>query len=287
MLGKGVVDLQPATKALCRTESKGRMLRKRVITALWGVPLLIVIVWFDEPLSWFTILAAVWGLGAVLEFYRITAVFRILPLACFGLIWTILFILRPQYDFPVSLLLTSAVIFSLILLVFSLQRAGAFARWAWEMVGMLYVGWRLSYLVALRLDAGRSWVFLAFFATFASDTAAYFVGRALGRHRLAPRISPAKTWEGAIAGLVGGIIVSLIIVALFGLPLGYGHAIILGILVSVFGQLGDLVESLLKRHTGVKESGNLMPGHGGLLDRMDSVVFAGVVVYLYYIFVVV
>ena len=129
-------------------------------------------------------------------------------------------------------------------------------------------------------------MFLALFATFGSDTAAFFVGRALGRHRLAPRISPAKTWEGAVAGLVGGIIVSLIIVAIFDLSIGYGHAIILGILVSIFGQLGDLVESLLKRHTGVKESGNLMPGHGGLLDRMDSVVFAGVVVYLYYIFVV-
>jgi phosphatidate cytidylyltransferase len=263
------------------------MLRKRVITALWGVPLLIAAVWFDEPLPWFTVLAAIWGLLAVLEFYRMVES-RILPITCFGLLWTLFFILHPHfnYEFLVPLLLTSAIMLSLILMVLSPQKESTFANWAWVMAGILYVGWLLSYLVALRLDAGRGWVFLALFATFGSDTAAFFVGRALGRHRLAPRISPAKTWEGAIAGLFGGIIGSLIIVAIFGLPISYGQTIILGILVSIFGQLGDLAESLLKRNVGVKESGSLIPGHGGLLDRMDSVVFAGIVVYLYYTFIV-
>jgi len=264
------------------------MFRKRVITALWGIPLLIVAIWFNEPLPWFTVFAAVWGLLAVFELYRMMAVSRILPLACFGLIWTLLFILRPQFDFSVPLLLTSAVVLSLVLLVFGPKKEGAFTAWAWAMAGVLYIGWLLSYLVALRLDAGRAWVFLALFATFGSDTAAFFVGRALGRHRLAPRISPAKTWEGAIAGLLGAIIISLLFTlpTPLQLPLSYGQAVLLGILVSIFGQIGDLVESLLKRHTGVKESGSMMPGHGGVLDRMDSVVFAGVVVYLYYVFVV-
>ncbi len=278
------------------------MLRKRFITALWGIPLLIVAIWFDEPLPWFTVLAAVWGLLAVLEFFRITAVTRVLPLTIFGLLWTLLFIIYPHfadYEFPVpllSLLLTSSVAFSLIILVLNPKREGTFTDWAWVMAGVLYVGWLLSYLVALRLeDGGRYWVFLALFATFGSDTAAFFVGRALGRHRLAPRISPAKTWEGAVAGLLGAVIISL----LFTLPrlfiwtnpvylqnLNWWQAILLGILISAFGQFGDLAESLLKRHTGVKESGSLMPGHGGLLDRMDSVVFAGIVVYFYYIFVI-
>jgi phosphatidate cytidylyltransferase len=264
------------------------MLRKRFITALWGAPLLVAAVWFDEPLPWFTVFMAVWGLLAVLEFYRMAAVSRILPLTCFGLVWTLLFILHPHFDyeFLVPLLLTSAVVLSLILLVLGPQHEGAFTKWAWAIAGVLYVGWLLSYLVALRLDAGRAWVYLALFTTFGSDTAAFFIGKALGRHRLAPRISPAKTWEGAIAGIFGAIIVSLVVVIISGLPLSYLQAIILGILVSIFGQLGDLVESLLKRNTGVKESGNLMPGHGGVLDRMDSVVFAGIVVYLYYIFAV-
>ena len=106
---------------------------------------------------------------------------------------------------------------------------------------------------------------------------------------MAPRIRPKKTWEGAVAGVLGAVLVSLLLTLAtpFSLPIGYGQAVLLGLLVSVFGQLGDLVESLLKRNTGVKESGNTLPGHGGFLDRMASVVFACVVVYLYYTFVIV
>lgn len=254
------------------------MLRKRVMTALWGIPLLIAAVWFGKP--WFTVLVAIWGLLAVFEFYKLVAVSKVLPLTCLGLIWTLLFILSPhfEYEFLTPVLLTSAVILSLICLIPLPRKEGAFATWAWTVAGILYVGWLLSYLVALRgLDAGRDWVFLALAATFGSDTAAFFVGRALGRHRLAPSISPGKTWEGAIAGVFGAIIISLLFTLL--IPLSYGQAIFLGVLVSVFGQLGDLVESLLKRNMGVKDSSKLIPGHGGVLDRMDSIVFAGVAVY--------
>ena len=136
--------------------------------------------------------------------------------------------------------------------------------------------------MALRgLDDGRNWVFFALFTNFGSDTAAFFTGRALGRHHLAPQISPSKTWEGAIGGILGAIIISLLFTLppALSLPLSYGQAILLGLLVSIFGQLGDLVESLLKRNMGVKDSGRLVPGHGGALDRIDSIVFAGVVVY--------
>ena len=266
------------------------MLKKRVITAIWGLPLLIIAVWFDEPLPWFTILVAIWGLLAVFEFYRLVAVSEVRSLTAFGLLWTLLFILSPHfdYDFTVPLLLTSAIVLSLVWLVLYSQKEGVFLGWVWAIAGILYVGWLLSFLVSLRLDAGRNWVFFALFTTFGSDTIAFFVGRALGRHRLAPSISPNKTWEGAIGGVFGAIIVSLLFTlpTPLNLPLSYGQAILLGLLVSVFGQFGDLVESLLKRNMGVKESGSMVPGHGGFLDRTDSVVFAGVVVYLYYIFVV-
>jgi len=196
----------------------------------------------------------------------------------------LLSILEPHFDLNLltPLLLTSAVILSLLWLLRYSQREGAFIGWAWTVAGILYIGWLLSYFVALRgLDNGRDWVFLALFATFGSDTAAFFIGRALGKHRLAPHISPGKTWEGAIAGILGSIIVSLVLINLLNLPLGYGGAILLGVLVSVFGQLGDLVESLLKRNMGVKDSGKLIPGHGGFLDRIDSVVFVGIVVFYY------
>ena len=277
------------------------MLRKRVITALWGIPLLSAIVWFDKPLPWFTLLVAIWGVLAVFEYYRLVTASKVPPLTYFGLIWTLLFILsrnsdllsilEPHFNLTLltPLLLTSAVMLSLVWFLLRPQKDKAFSGWAWTIGGILYVGWLLSYLVALRgLDDGRNWVFFALFTTFASDTAAFFSGRALGRHHLAPYISPGKTWEGVIGGILGAIIVSLffILPTPLILHLNWGQAILLGLMVSIFGQLGDLVESLFKRNMGVKDSGRLIPGHGGVLDRMDSIVFAGVVVYYYAIWVI-
>ena len=258
------------------------MFKKRVLTVLWGIPLLIAVVWFGEP--WFTILIAVWGLLAVFEFYRMVAASKMPPLTYLGLIWTLLFILSPHFDrdFLIPLLLTSGVILTLIWLLLRPRKEGAFIGWAWTIAGALYIGWLLSYFVALRgLDGGRDWVFFALFTTFGSDIAAFSVGRAIGKHHLAPSVSPGKTWEGAIAGVLGAIIVSLVLVTLLPLPVNYGQAVLLGLVVSIFGQLGDLVESLLKRNMGVKDSSKLLPGHGGFLDRLDSVVFTGAVVYYY------
>ena len=277
------------------------MLKKRVITALCGIPLLVAAIWFDKPLPWFTILLAIWGVLAAFEFYCLVSTAKVSPLTYFGLIWTLLFILsrdsdllsilEPYFDLNllVPLLLTSAVVLSLIWLLLRRQREGAFTGWVWTIAGILYIGWLLSHLVALRgLDAGRNWVFLALFATFASDTAAFFVGRTWGKHHLAPKISPGKTWEGAVAGVFGAIIVSLLFIlpTPLNLPLNYGQAILLGLAVSVFGQFGDLVESLFKRNMGVKDSSKLIPGHGGFLDRLDSIVFAGIVVYYYVVWAI-
>ncbi|MFC2011360.1 phosphatidate cytidylyltransferase [Chloroflexota bacterium] len=274
------------------------MFRQRVITALLGTPLLAAIIWYGEP--WFTILIAIWGVLAVLEFYRLVAASKVPLLTYFGLIWTLLFILsrntdllsvlKPYFDpnLLIPLLLTSAVLLSLIWLLLRVHDK-AFTGWAWTMAGILYVGWLLSYLVAIRgLDEGRNWIFFAIFITFASDTAAFFVGSTLGRYKLALQISPSKTWEGAIGGIIGAIIVSLLFIlpTSLSLPLNWWQAILLGILVSVFGQLGDLAESLFKRNMGVKDSSRLIPGHGGFLDRIDSIVFAGVVVYYYAVWVI-
>jgi len=185
--------------------------------------------------------------------------------------------------------LTSTVVLPLIWLLVKVRKEDALVSWVWTIAGILYIGWLLSYLVSLRgLDDGRNWVLFALLTTFSSDTAAFFIGRALGRHRLAPQISPRKTWEGAIGGVIAAIIVSLlfIIPTPLILPINFWQAMLLGLLVSIFGQLGDLVESLFKRNMGVKDSGTGVPGHGGFLDRLDSVVFAGVVVYYYVIWMI-
>ncbi len=149
----------------------------------------------------------------------------------------------------------------------------------------------MSYLVALRgLEDGRNWVFFTLFVTFASDTAAFFVGRSLGRHKLAVSVSPSKTWEGSLGGLVGAGLIGLIFVpaTVFSwnnplhLPdLNILSAVGLALLVSIFGQIGDLIESLFKRNMNAKDAGRLLPGHGGALDRMDSVVLAGIMVYYF------
>jgi len=276
------------------------MLKERIITALWFVPLLVIVVWFGgEP--GLTALIVAFGILAALEFYRMVATSKAPPLTVFGLIWTAFFTLSRNSELLslfetrfgsgllMPLLLASAVVLPLIGLLSRRQKEGAFTTWAWTIAGVLYVGWLLSYLVALRgLDGGRNWVFFALFATWASDTTAFFIGRRFGRHKLAPNISPGKTWEGSVGGIVGAIIVSVLFFTPtpFHLPLVYWQAIVLSILVSIFGQIGDLVESLLKRNMGVKDSGRLMPGHGGILDRLDSIIFAGIVVYYYVIWAI-
>lgn len=276
------------------------MLKKRIITSLWFVPLLVIVVWFGGE-SGFTALMVVFGVLAALEFYRMVAISKAPPFTYFGLIWTALFILsrnsellarlEPHFNpsLVTPLLLTSAVVLPLIGLLSRRQKEEAFTTWGWTIAGILYVGWLLSYLVALRgLDGGRNWVFLALFTTWASDTAAFFIGRKLGGHKLAPNISPGKTWEGTMGGIVGAIIMSILFFTStpFRLPLVYWQVIGLSVLVSIFGQVGDLVESLLKRNMGVKDSGTLLPGHGGILDRMDSIIFAGIVVYYYVIWAI-
>ena len=174
------------------------------------------------------------------------------------------------------------------------ERHGSMLAWSLTLSGAVYIGWPLAHFVLLRdlatplipaplrflrLDSGTTWIVFALTITFVSDTAAYLIGRAWGRHRMAPYISPKKSWEGALGGLVGGLLVGALLVRLLGLPIGVAAGAMVGAICSVAGQVGDLVESLLKRQAGVKDSGYLIPGHGGLLDRADSLLFAVPITY--------
>jgi phosphatidate cytidylyltransferase len=258
------------------------MLRHRILTAVVGLPLLIAIIWFGEP--WFTLLIAAMAGLASWEFYQMVGGLKVRPIIYFGIAWVLLIIASPHCPNPATLsfLITSSIIISLIWLLFRRPRDQAFTDWAWTMAAILYIGWMLSYWVVLRsLEAGRALVFLAMFTTFANDTSAFFVGRAWGKHALAPSISSGKTWEGAAGGLLASIVASIIIDVIFRLPFSYWQIALVGFIISIFAQLGDLVESLLKRNTGVKDAGKLVPGHGGVLDRVDSLIFTGVIVYYF------
>jgi len=269
-------------------------MRKRWLSALVLFAIVFVAVWFDSP-AYSVVLAVFATLGA-LEFFGMAGLPRYHPLTIFGLVWVLLFILVAHFEGNYTpLLLASAVGFSLIWLIFSTSVKDAAVYWAWTLAGIIYIGWMLSHFIPLRqldsaggADIGRDWVLFALFTNIAVDTAAFFVGRAWGRHRLAVTISAKKTWEGAVAGFAAAIATALVLTVI--LPnlanVPYWQAAILGALVGVFAQLGDLAESLLKRSAGLKDSGTMVPGHGGLLDRMDSIIFTVVVVYYYVTFVI-
>ncbi|MFL5734950.1 MAG: phosphatidate cytidylyltransferase, partial [Chloroflexia bacterium] len=124
---------------------------------------------------------------------------------------------------------------------------------------------------------GSAWLLMVLLGTAACDTGAYLVGSTMGRHKLIPHISPAKTWEGLAGGALGAVVAAVALSGLLRLDLG--RAVVLGLFVCIAAVVGDLCESLIKRATGVKDSGNIIPGHGGLLDRMDSVLFVLLAVY--------
>lgn len=276
-------------------------MKLRVITAIVGIPLLLAFVYFDFSVetTWFPkvpllilLVGAAAALGA-LEFYRLGTHAGARPLTVFGVIWAVLFVVAALFDvdWATGSLLASAAVLPLVRLVV-FRRGTRLQSWVWTLTGILYMGWMLGHYVALRqLDHGRELVILAVLTTFACDTSAFFVGRAWGQHHMAPTISPHKTWEGAIGGFVSAVAAALALRSLlslgdWSLPLNYVEAIAVGCLIGVVAQLGDLLESLLKRRAGVKDSGSLIPGHGGVLDRIDSLVFTGVIVYYFVLWVV-
>ncbi len=204
------------------------------------------------------------------------------------------------YDQLLGSALAGAVLLTLTAQLLRRDRGGALTDWALTLAGPLYVTWSLIHFLLLRrlsqpevmppfwralggpsLGTGAWWILYTLVLVWMCDTAAYFVGIRWGRHRMSPYVSPKKSWEGAAAGLLTSIALAVGLVPVLGLPLPYGLAALLGALVGTVGQVGDLAESLLKRQAGVKDSGRLIPGHGGMLDRVDSLLFVAPVVYYF------
>jgi phosphatidate cytidylyltransferase len=153
-----------------------------------------------------------------------------------------------------------------------------------QILGVLYVGFFMPHAALVReLDGGEGWRWLLFTlgAVFGSDTGGYFAGRFLGRRKLLPEVSPKKTVEGAIGAIVAAVVAALLMHLLVQPPLGARQAVVVAIVMSGLAQLGDLVESALKRAFGAKDSGWIIPGHGGILDRLDSLLFPFVFAYYY------
>jgi phosphatidate cytidylyltransferase len=155
-----------------------------------------------------------------------------------------------------------------------------------QVQGIVYIPLLLSFLVSIRRDPdGMTWVFLLLAIIFAGDISAYYVGSNLGRHKLNPAISPGKTVEGAVGGLAGNLLVGSIGKFFFLPALSWGPAVLFFLAVGLAGQVGDLFESEFKRSSKIKDSGGILPGHGGFLDRIDALLFASPVAYLFKVYI--
>jgi phosphatidate cytidylyltransferase len=185
-------------------------------------------------------------------------------------------------EVDVNLVMSLALVGGLAAFLFVPGRRQGLGRWAMGMAGALYIGMPFNYYLVLYSTKphGLVWALFIIFAIVANDAAALLVGSRIGRHPFFPAISPRKTLEGAIAGVVASVIVMVVgVSAIIGIaPI---HAVVLGILVGMSAQAGDLVESQMKRIAEVKDSSHLIPGHGGVLDRLDSILFPPILVYFY------
>lgn len=239
---------------------------------------------------------AVAGWGSY-EFYRMFASRGVSPSVTIGVLGSVCICLSFHFgSYHVAGMVVTGI-FGVILLerLFRREREGYVSGAGITVVGMIYTGWLLGHFIMLRLLApgsgsqagaglqgsGEHYVYVVLALTWTYDSVAYLVGSYFGRHRMFGRVSPSKTVEGSVGGLAGCVCAALVSRATFASFMGLGEAILIGLALGIAAQAGDLVESLMKRSTGTKDSSHAIPGHGGIMDRFDSLLFTGPTFYFY------
>ena len=273
-------------------------LGQRLLSAAILLPLIIVLVWWSVwSVAVAVAVATVIGLIELYGAFR-QGGYRPRALVGIGSALAIILAIALQPLASVDLLLpvvTCAIVAGLVTELVYHNQPGSLPSWGLTLAGAFYLSWLLGHFILLRsLDApalrdtafkqfgmqpGVAWIYCTCAITWIQDTAAYFVGRRFGRRKLAPILSPKKTWEGAAGGMIGSILTGVVCVLLLGLPITLLEGALLGLVGGVVGPLGDLSESLIKRQVGLKDAGNLIPGHGGILDRADSLLFTAPIFY--------
>ncbi len=261
------------------------MLLKRVLSALVGIPLLLYFIYLGD--IWYTLivwLIAVIGLREYFQMMRLSD--KVLFFSGFVGLTALLAAVH------LGSLETVLVVITLLFLWIALNLVFRFNRSTLEETslffwGIIYIGGLLGYLVMLRQEFVFEFTVILIAAVWLNDTFAYFVGNAWGKRKLMPAVSPAKSVEGSLGGLLGTILLSILLY--FLIPDFYQLSLVLTVglvfIIIIFAQIGDLVESALKRKLEVKDSGSFIPGHGGILDRFDSMMYAAPFAY-YYIFLI-
>ena len=261
---------------------------QRVITALIGAPLVVGVTYLG---GWyFGGLILLVGLLAQWEVYRLTEAGGVAPQKVLGLLVGACLMGRALVPEAVP----AAVVGLIVVLVAELYRRGEdpVANVTATVFGAFYPALLVGYIIDLRIRGGEAAMgqegaflltVVVIVAIWASDTFAYFAGRAFGKHPLFPRISPKKTIEGSVGGVIGSvlILVAFKLALVPSLPLVWADVAVIGVICGAVGQLGDLVESMFKRSVGVKDSGRYLPGHGGMLDRIDAMIIAVPLVVIY------
>jgi phosphatidate cytidylyltransferase len=256
------------------------LLSQRLATAALGIPLIVLVVWVGDAL-----LAALFAVAVFIASIEL-AVAREAQRSPLTALAALCGATLPTVALAGEDYLLGGVIGSigLISAAYTLTRdpQADLDNWLWGIATAVYFGGLAAFFVLLR-DApdGRDLVFFVFLTVWITDTGAYFVGRAIGTHKLAPAISPGKTVEGGVGSLVAGFIAVFLLNEVFGFGLGAEHLVALGLLLPPIIMAGDLAESALKRAIGVKDSSGLVPGHGGVADRLDSLLFAAPFVFYY------
>ncbi|RIH83644.1 phosphatidate cytidylyltransferase [Calidithermus roseus] len=274
---------KPTQQEQPRAKIAGDSLATRFFSSIIGFALLLFIMWVGLPLILPVLIGILWLATAELrDMLRLRGIELNMYFLRWGGVVMLLFSLPqlhgiypgiPWREVALGLVLIGAFSYELLY-------GANIPRFAFSLMAFLYVPFMLGYLVLLRYtpDAIQGFwtLLLPIFASFSTDVGAYFVGKRFGKHKLAPSISPGKTVEGSIGGIVAGFIGLLLVAAVANaaVPFRWLELLAVSLLLSLAAQLGDLTESMLKRYCGVKDSGSFLPGHGGLLDRMDSLLFS-------------
>lgn len=248
-------------------------MKQRIVTGILAGAFFIAIIFIGGTVySALLVLLAVIGL---FEYSKMNGLKWYSPLhvtASIGLLALIL----PFEQFGMAWLSSTSIIWLLMFVLFVItvlsKNKHTLDTVALMFIGTIYIGLGFASMIDVRLiqDNGLFWCFLAFCAIWASDIGAYFIGRAFGRRKLWPLISPNKTIEGAVGGVISSVVVTIIFSLFAGDIIELWRAVLIGIVAAIAGQLGDLIQSAYKRIRGIKDMGNLLPGHGGVIDRCDS-----------------
>ncbi len=259
----------------------------RIVVSVIAIPLILFLC--IQGGYYFLSFAVIIGTLAFHEFTRLATKKGAVPQVANGMIFSSVIIINAFHKFlPVEEIFLISILYLLIFELFR-NKGSALLNLGLTMLGMMYIAFFTSSLVEIRefytdYTNGGKLIVTLLAAIWICDSAAFFIGISIGKHRLFERVSPKKSWEGAVSGFIFAIIALFTSKYIFADFLSYTDAIVIGVIVGTIGQIGDLIESLLKRDAEVKDSSSLIPGHGGVFDRFDSLIAVAPVVYLYLFF---